>query len=129
MASLKGRQRSFNRFQYKTFLGEERSTPDRQKKWREAEHRWLRHRLRLPEAVDHLTRERRDFLLEILLKPEVQTARCFGIIWNPSCIWSKGPCIRPFAHIFDRFVGTAWNISIVGNIDGHGTPGWLFEKV
>lgn len=128
MASLKGRQRSFDKFQLRTFRMEERDAPSRQKRRHDAERRRLRDRVGVPKRTDALTAQRRDFLFEILLLPEIQRTRSFGIKWNPNCSWASGPCIVPFAHIFDSFVGAVWSIRIVADIDGQGTPGWLFER-
>lgn len=128
MASLKGRNRSYGKYQLRTFLMEERNSPSRLKRRHEAERQRLRHRVRLPFATDPIRAQQRDYLFEILILPEIQSARSFGIMWNPNCSWARGPSIAPFAHIFDRFVGTAWTISVVDDLDGQRTPGWLFER-
>lgn len=128
MASLRGRQKNFDRYQLRTFLIEERSSPNRQKRREEAERQRLHHRIRLPHFIDSLTAQRRDYLFEILLLPEIQTVPSFGIMWSPNCSWAEGPSIAPYANIFDRFVGTAWTVSVVDDIDGSGTPGWVFER-
>lgn len=107
---------------------EKRSAPDRQRRRQEAEHNRQHNHVRVPAAPDPITCERRDFIFEILLHPDIRSERRFGIVWNPDCYWASGPCIKPFAHIFDRFVGTAWKVSVVDDIDGRGTPGWVFER-
>lgn len=131
MASVKGRERSLTKFLFAQRTMAKKAQPKHIAKRVAAENqRQDRH---IPRSFDPIEKERGEFLTSVLVSPELKSAlaqgcRSFGIAWHPTTPIAQGPSIEPFAHIFDRFVQGCWKVRVVYDIDGFGTPGWLFER-
>lgn len=129
MASHKGKQRSFNlRYKQPQELAERRSEQVR-RNIRADGSRVAK--LGPPRHMDDQTSpwtQRRDLVFSYLRDSATRHASKFFIVSEPGSNVIPSEYIERHAQIFDEFVGTAWNVSVVYGLGANGEPGWVFER-